>query len=91
MAAIQRSAFFEAMKAHDPQSIAVVNHDTGKTFTYRHVLNDVAAAKDRLLKETGKDENSIVGERIAFLVENGYDYVGMIDLYNMNYPAHTNR
>lgn len=83
MAALQRSAFFEAMKAHDPQSIAVVNYDTGNKFTYAHVLQDVAAAKERLLKETGKDERSIVGERIAFLVENGYDYVGMIDLYDM--------
>lgn len=27
---------------------------------------------------TGKTESSIVGERVAFLVENGYDYVGAL-------------
>jgi hypothetical protein len=29
-----------------------------------------------LLQETGKKESEIAGERIAFMVENGYDYVG---------------
>jgi hypothetical protein len=76
MAALQRSAFFEAMRQHDPSSTAVVNNDSGVAFSYGSLLRDVSRAKERLLQETGKDEKSIAGERIAFMVENGYDYVG---------------
>jgi hypothetical protein len=75
-AALQRSAFFEAMRQHDPKSTAVVNNDSGAAFSYGSLLRDVSRAKERLLQETGKDEKSIAGERIAFMVENGYDYVG---------------
>jgi hypothetical protein len=75
-AALQRSAFFEAMRQHDPSSTAVVHNDSGVAFSYGSLLRDVSRAKERLLQETGKDEESISGERIAFMVENGYDYVG---------------
>lgn len=75
-AALQRSAFFEAIRTHDPKSTAVVNYDSGVAFTYGSLLRDVSRAKERLLQETGKDEGGIAGERIAFMVENGYDYVG---------------
>jgi hypothetical protein len=75
-AALQRSAFFEAMRQHDPSTTAVVNNDSGVAFSYGSLLRDVSRAKERLLQETGKDEKSISGERIAFMVENGYDYVG---------------
>jgi hypothetical protein len=37
------------------------------------LLSDVADGKERLLKE---GRGKIDGERIAFLVENSYDYVG---------------
>ena len=75
-AALQRSAFFEAMRQHNLSSTAVVNNDSGVAFSYGSLLHDVSRAKERLLQETGKDEKSIAGERIAFMVENGYDYVG---------------
>ena len=75
-AALQRSAFFEAIRQHDPTSTAVVNHDSGVAFSYGSLLRDVSLAKERLLKETGKSESGIAGERVAFMVENGYDYVG---------------
>ena len=75
-AALQCSAFFEAMRQHDPSTTAVVNNDSGVAFSYGSLLRDVSRAKERLLQETGKDEKSIAGERIAFMVENGYDYVG---------------
>ena len=75
-AALQRSAFFEAIRRHDPSSTAVVNFDSGVAFSYGSLLRDVSRAKERLLQETGKDESGIAGERIAFMVENGYDYVG---------------
>lgn len=78
MATLQRSAFLEAIQKHDPQSTAVVHSLSGRSFTYGSLLRDVSAAKERLLSATGKNESNIVGERIAFLVENGYDYVGAV-------------
>jgi hypothetical protein len=75
MAALQRSAFFEAMRQHDPSSTAVVNNDSGVAFSYGSLLRDVSRAKERLLQETGKDE------------KNGYDYVGA----DSSFTAHTIR
>lgn len=78
MAALQRSLLFETLLQHNPDSIAVVHSLSGRSFTYGALLHDVAKAKQRLLSKTGKDDKSIVGERIAFLIENSYDYVGML-------------
>nr|OQO21178.1 hypothetical protein B0A51_12045 [Rachicladosporium sp. CCFEE 5018] len=75
MGSIRQSTFFEAIKRHDPKSIAVVNSDSGKSFTYGSLLHDVALAKERLVQSSGKEGGDLSGERIAFLVENGYDYV----------------
>ncbi|EME48345.1 hypothetical protein DOTSEDRAFT_18891 [Dothistroma septosporum NZE10] len=75
MAALQRSALFDAIQQHDPESTSVAHSLSGRSFKYGSLLHDVAAAKDRLLKETGKTEQDIAGERIAFLIENSYDYV----------------
>lgn len=76
MATLQRSPIFEAIQKHDPERTAVVHSLSGRSFKYGGLLSDVAASKDRLLKATGKTEDQLVGERIAFLVENSYDYVG---------------
>lgn len=65
---------FEAIASHDPHSTAVIHSASGKRFTYGALIEDVAEAKERLYKETGT--NNLDGQRIAFLVENGYDYVG---------------
>jgi hypothetical protein len=67
---------FEAIAAHDPKSTAVVHSASGRRFTYGELLGDIAEAKDRLLQEAGG--NSIDGHRVAFLVENSYDYVGAL-------------
>ncbi|TID22998.1 acetyl-CoA synthetase-like protein [Venturia nashicola] len=64
---------FEAIARHDPKSKAVVHYPSGRSFTYGELVHDVADATERL-KEKAKG-NSLPGERIAFLVENGYDYV----------------
>lgn len=66
---------FEAIASHDPRSTVVIHSRSGRQFTYGELLRDVADAKDTLLKETGK--KTLAGERIAFLVENSYDYIGM--------------
>lgn len=76
MAALQRSAFFDAIQQHDPENTAVVHSLSGRSFKFGGLLQDVAASKDSLLKATGKTEDQLVGERIAFVVENSYDYVG---------------
>lgn len=81
MATLQQSAIFEAIQKHDANSTAVIHSISGRTFEYGSVLQDVAAAKDRLLEATGKKEDGIAGERVAFLIENGYDYVGAQSLY----------
>ena len=85
MAALQRSALFEAMIQHRPDSTAIVHSLSGRSFTYASLLHDVALAKERLLEKTGKDETSIAGERVAFLIENSYDYVGT------HYSCHQSR
>ena len=74
---LPRLPLFEAIANHDPRSTAVVHSVSGRRFTYGELLGDVAEAKDRLLLETGGVP--LDGQRIAFLVENSYDYVGMLD------------
>jgi hypothetical protein len=71
---LPRLPIFEAIAGHDPCSTVVLHSVSGRKFTYGELLGDVAEAKERLLKESGS--SSISGERIAFLVENSYDYVG---------------
>lgn len=76
MATLPRTPLFEAISQHDPQSTAVVHSVSGRTFTYASLLQDVALAKQRLAQDAGRSEKGISGERIAFLIENSYDYVG---------------
>ncbi|KAJ4990436.1 AMP-binding enzyme [Stagonosporopsis vannaccii] len=70
---LPRLPIFEAIKKHDAQSTAVIHSLSGRRFSYGELVNDVAAAKDKLQRNTGG--KSAEGERISFLVENGYDYV----------------
>ncbi|PMD33712.1 long-chain-fatty-acid-CoA ligase [Hyaloscypha variabilis F] len=69
---LPRLPIFEALAGHDPKSTVVVHSASGRKFTYGELLSDVADGKERLLKE---GRGKIDGERIAFLVENSYDYV----------------
>jgi hypothetical protein len=64
----------DAIARHDPDSIAVVHGLSGRRFKYGELLGDVYRARNKLLEATGKQD--LGGERIAFLIENGYDYVG---------------
>ena len=65
---------FEAISRHDPESTAVVHSNSGRRFKYGELLGDVRKTRDRLHEAAGRSD--INGERIAFLVENSYDYVG---------------
>jgi hypothetical protein len=71
---LPRLPLFETLAGHDPKSTAIVHSASGKRFTYGQLLGDVARAKDRLLQEAGG--GALDGLRVAFLVENSYDYVG---------------
>ena len=65
---------FNAIAKHDPTSLAIVHSTSDRSFCYGSLLHDIAAAKDNLTELVkGK---SLQGERVAFLAENGYDYVG---------------
>lgn len=68
------SPIFEAIAKHDPKSPAIIHSASNRTFCYGSLLHDVAAAKDNLAALV--NGRPLAGERIAFLAENGYDYVG---------------
>ncbi|KAF9770287.1 hypothetical protein IL306_012189 [Fusarium sp. DS 682] len=72
---LHRSAFFEAILKHEGSSVAVVENESGASFSYSSLLNSVAQAKEQILVNTGKCDTSISGERIAFMIESGYEYV----------------
>ena len=72
---LPRHPLFDAIATHDPNATAVVHCTSGRTFRYGELLGDVARAKTKLYAAAGKTD--LNGERVAFLVENGYDYVGM--------------
>jgi len=71
---LPRLPIFEALTSHDPQSAAIVHNPSGRAFTYGELVRDVADASEALKSKAGR--KALFGERIAFLVENGYDYVG---------------
>lgn len=71
---LPRLPIFEAVAAHDPASTVVVHAPSGRRFTYGELLGDVGRARDQLREAKGGRD--LDGERIAFLVENSYDYIG---------------
>ena len=77
---LPRTPIFDAVAKHNPKSPAIIHSASDRTFTYGSLLHDVAAAKDTLTEVA--DGKSLQGERIAFLAENGYDYVGAVDVYS---------
>jgi malonyl-CoA/methylmalonyl-CoA synthetase len=74
MTTLPRLPILEAVSRHDPTSTAVVHAKSGRRFTYGELLGDVGKARDRLNEAWGGKDGT--GERVAFLVENSYDYVG---------------
>ncbi|KAI8689031.1 hypothetical protein NCS55_00158900 [Fusarium keratoplasticum] len=73
LSTLPRLPLFEAVANHDPDSKVVVHSLSGRTFKYGELLGDVRRARDHLSVAAGKED--LNGERIAFLVENSYDYV----------------
>ncbi|KAL2165329.1 hypothetical protein VTH06DRAFT_626 [Thermothelomyces fergusii] len=70
---LPRLPVFHAIAGHDPESTVVIHSKSGRRFRYGELLGDVCKVRNRLYEAAGKDD--IDGERIAFLVENSYDYV----------------
>ena len=70
---------FRAIASHDPKSTAIIHSRSERNFTYGELLKHVEGAKITLynqLKSASAEGESIGGQRVAFLVENSYDYVG---------------
>lgn len=70
---------FEAIHKHDGQSTAIVHYPSGRSFTFGELVHDVADAAHELRNKV--EGKTLPGERVAFLVENGYDYVGALCIY----------
>ena len=76
---------FEAIAKHDPESTAVIHATSGRRFTYGQLLKDVAVARDQLRQSAAGQ--SLDGQRVAFLVENSYEYVGATQIEPSIYPS----
>ena len=74
MSSLPRLPIFEAIATRDPKATAVIHSVSGRRFTYGDIIQHVIEARTALEKTA--DGSSLNGERIAFLVENSYDYVG---------------
>lgn len=73
MYALPKFPLFDAISKHDPNSIAVAHCISGRSFKYGELLPDVCRTRKQIYEAAGKTD--IRGERVAFLVENSYDYV----------------
>lgn len=71
---LPRNPIFESISRQDPSSTAVIHSESGRSFSYGELLKDVAAGRERL--HATSQQKDIAGQRIAFLIEHGYDYVG---------------
>lgn len=78
-ATITCTPFFETLREHDSPSTAIIDPRYGLAFSYRSLLRDVVRAQHQLRQKMGKGHD-VAGERIAFVIENGYDYVGTLSL-----------
>ena len=72
---LPKTQLFTAITSNDPSTPAVVHSDSGETFSYGDLARDIAATKHWLQTEVAGSQD-ITGQRVAFLIENSYDYVG---------------
>jgi acyl-CoA synthetase (AMP-forming)/AMP-acid ligase II len=81
LSTLPNTHIFRALQNHDPESLAVVHSLSARSFTYGSLIADVVRTKDDLERKAAAAQGQLVGERVAFLAENSYDYVGNVDLY----------
>lgn len=65
---------FQAIKNHNESNPAVIHSASTRSFTYGNLVADILQQKEKLAQTAG---DGVRGERIAFLAENSYDYVGV--------------
>lgn len=73
-------SFFRALQSHKPESVAVKHSKSGRLFTYADLNADIIRSKEQLVRKYGGTPSSLSGQRVAFLAENSYDYVGTVFL-----------
>jgi hypothetical protein len=71
---IHRTPLLKALYEQDASSIAIIDQSSGAAFSYGLLIHDITRARYGLLKSVG--DKPLAGERIGFIVENGYGYVG---------------
>lgn len=60
-------------------STVVTHYPSGPAFSYDRLLRDVAVLQELMVRDNASHPDwnkSLSGQKIAFLVENGYQYVG---------------
>lgn len=72
---LPRLPIFSAIASHDPSTTTIIHSRSGRAFKYGELLADVCRAREKL--QIARPEG-LAGERVAFLVENSYDYVGKL-------------
>lgn len=75
---LPRLPIFEALNSHPKSKLAIVHSRSGQKFTYGELLAATARYKDQLLVlSKAEKEEDLKEKRVAILVENGYDYLGV--------------
>ncbi|KAI5802418.1 hypothetical protein FPQ18DRAFT_9137 [Pyronema domesticum] len=70
---LPRTPLFEAISKQPTEKTAIIHSASGKRFTYGSLLGDIASTRSKILANAGTDD--LKEQRIALLVENGYEYV----------------
>ena len=75
---LPRTPLFEALSKQPQGKTAIIHSDSGKKFSYGSLLADIAATRSRVLAAVGGADgrDDLKEQRVALLVENGYEYVG---------------
>lgn len=75
---LPRLPIFEALNSHPKSNLAIVHSRSGQKFTYGELLIATARYKNQILNlGEAKKEQDLKEKRVAILVENGYDYLGV--------------
>ena len=81
---LPKNVLFQALVDHDAQSTAIAQTSTRQKFTYGQLVRDVAYG--RVCLDGKLKAMQVKSECIAFLAENGYEYVGAHYLLRLKLP-----
>ena len=79
------SPLLGAISAHRHDACAIVRSDSDKSFSYGKLYQDIADAKMRLRQDLFQGRKPD-GQRVAFMSDNGYDYVGAPSINHQTGP-----